>query len=219
MAIREDVWTCSYCQESNSANGTFCSGCGAPYDLANAREAGFPPPRVKKGYGRVFLGAIALLVLMVLLVSPKSTTLTVTGYYWQRTVLVKKRRPVIEQAWEGQVPSSARVLGSRRELHGASRGLARYQNRVTYEINRWLPDHEVHAGGLGHAAAWPDFRVGADEWKVGHTELYQVFFQTAEGETAFYEAPDEQVWKSFGMGRTYQGKVYRDGRVAEVRTR
>jgi hypothetical protein len=227
------TWICSFCQTGNPAANSFCSNCGASRDKAKTHEGDVPhssrmpfivPPkagrgwRLEKGHVLAFLGMIALAALIVFYSRPKSTTLTVTGYYWQRTIEVKTIRPVIEQAWEGQVPSSARVLRSHRELRGIGVH-GRYENLVAYEIGRWLPDHEVRTEGLGHEAAWPDFRVGPKEWKDGRTELYQVFFQTAEGEPAFYKTPDEQVWKSFGMGLTYKGKVYEDGRVAEVTAR
>jgi hypothetical protein len=43
-----------------------------------------------------------------------------------------------------------------------------------------------------------------------------VIFRTAKGETTTWKAPNEQVWSGFEEGKTYKGKVYGDGRVAEV---
>jgi hypothetical protein len=292
-------WICPYCGADNPALNAFCSGCGAPRDGAKTREvverrldAPPPPPvplasppqpgggsRFKKGCGFALLGLVALVALVVFLGRPKSTTLTVTGHHWLRTIAVEELRPVTEQAWEGEVPGGARVLGSRREVHHVdhiqigsetrtrtvneqvqtgtervkvgTRNLGNgyfediyedrpkyetrsrqetyqepvyrdqpvYRNRVRYEVDKWMPDREARAEGRDRAAAWPDPRLGSKEREGKRTELYEVFFRTAKGENATWKAPSEAVWSRFEEGRTYTGKVYGDGRVAEVEGR
>ena len=289
-------WVCPYCGADNPAVNAFCSGCGAPRDGAKTREVverrlDAPPPaakplaappqagggsRWKKGCGIAFLGLAALVALVVFLGRPKSTTLTVTGFHWLRTIAVEELRPVTEQAWEGEVPSGARLLGKSREVHHVDHiqigsetrtrtvseqvqtGTERvkvgtkdlgngyfedvyedrpryetrsreetyqepvyrdqpvYRNRVRYEIEKWMPDREARAEGTDHAAAWPDPGLGTRKREGKREELYEVVFRTAKGETATWKAPDEQTWKSFEEGRTYKGKVYGDGKVAEV---
>ena len=133
-------WICPYCDADNPAVNAFCSGCGAPRDAAKTREVveqrfdapaappspqplAAPPPaerrssRLKKGFGLGCLGLVALIALVVFLGRPKSTTLTVTGFHWLRTIAVEELRPVTEQAWEGEVPGGARILGRSREVH------------------------------------------------------------------------------------------------------
>jgi len=287
-------WICPYCQGDNPATYEFCSGCGAPRDGAKARPvveqkdgaAPVPlaaaPPRKGgwgKGLGLGCLGLIALVSLFIFLGRPKSTTLTVTGFHWMRTVAVEELRPVTEQAWEGEIPSGARVLSRKREVHHVdhiqigsqtrtrtiservqtgtqrvktgTRDLGNgyfedvycnepvyetryrteeyqepvyrdqpvYRQRIRYEIEKWMPDREAKAEGQDHTAVWPDLRLGAKEREGKRTELYEVLFRTAKGETATWKAPDEQAWRSFEEGRTYEGKVYGDGRVAEVEIR
>lgn len=286
-------WICPYCQGDNPATNAYCSGCGAPRDGAKTRQvteqrdgvapaplAAAPPKKggskIGKGLGLGCLGLIALVALVVFLGRPKPTTLTVTGFHWLRTVAVEQLRPVTEQAWEGEVPSGARVLGSSREVHHVdhlqigtrtrtrtvservqtgtqrvktgTRNLGNgyfedvyedrpvyenrsreetyqepvyrdqpvYRQRIRYEIEKWMPDRDAKAEGQDHAAVWPDPRLGAKEREGKRTELYEVLFRNAKGQTATWKAPNEQVWKGFEEGRTYKGKVYGDGRVAEV---
>jgi hypothetical protein len=289
-------WICPYCKADNPTGNAFCSGCGAPRDGAKTREVverrfDAPPPspkplaappqgsggsRLKKGFGLGCLGLIALVAFFVFLGRPKPTTLTVTGFHWLRTIAVEELRPVADQAWEGEVPGGARILGKSREVHHVdhiqigsetrtrtvservqtgtervkvgTRDLGNgyfedvyenrptyenrsreetyqqpvyrdqpvYRQRVRYEIEKWMSDREARAEGQDHAAVWPDPRLGGKERAGKREEAYEVLFRTAEGEPATYKAPSEQVWRSFEIGRSYKGKVSRDGKVVEV---
>ena len=91
-----------------------------------------------------------------------------------------------------------------------------YRQRVRYEIEKWQPDREARAEGRDHAAVWPDPRLGSRERAGKREETYEVFFRTAEGKPITYKAPSEAVWRSFEAGRSYKGKVYGNGKVAEV---
>jgi hypothetical protein len=290
-------WICPYCEADNPAANTFCSGCGAPREGAQTRKVveqrfDAPPPpsrqplaappqgggrsRLKMVSGLGVLGLIAVVALAVFLGRPKPTTLTVTGFHWLRTIAVEELRPVTRQAWDGEVPSGARVLESRREVHHVdhtqigsetrsrtvservqtgservkvgTRNLGNgyfedvyenrpvyenrtheetyqqpiyrdqpiYRQRIRYEIEKWMSGHETRAEGQDHAAVWPDPRLGGKQREGKREEAYEVLFRTAEGEPATYKAPGEQAWKSFEMGRSYKGKVSRDGKVVEV---
>jgi hypothetical protein len=294
-------WICPYCEADNPAVNAFCSGCGAPREGTQTRkvaerrfEAPPPPPpppprqplaappqsgggsRLKKGFGLGALGLIAVIALAVFLSRPKSTTLTVTGFHWLRTIAVEELRPVAEQVWEGEVPSGARVLERRREVHHVdhiqigsetrsrtvservqtgtqrvkigTRNLGNgyfedvyedrptyenrtheeayqqlvyrdqpiYRQRVRYEIEKWMPDREARAEGRDHVAVWPDPRLGNKQREGKREEAYEVLFRTAEGKPVTYKAPGEQVWRSFEEGRSYRGKIYGNGKVAEV---
>ena len=78
------------------------------------------------------------------------------------------------------------------------------------------PDREARAEGKDHAAVWPDLRLGNKERQGKREETYEVFFQTADGKAVTYPAPSEAVWRGFEAGRSYKGKVYGNGKVAEV---
>lgn len=285
-------WICPYCNADNPATNAFCSGCGAARDGAKQREvvehrldAPPPPPpappappssgKVKKGCGIVLLGLALVFFLTWFFGRPQETTLTVTGHHWQRTVAVEELRKVTEQAWEGEVPGSASLLGSSREVHHvdhiqtgtrtATRTVSErvqtgtehvkvgtrdlgngyfedvyedrpvyenrsheetyqepvyvdrpvYRNRVRYQIEKWVPDPEAKSEGQDLAPAWPDIAAGPRRRDAGRKELYEVLFQTAKGKPAVYQAPNEQVWRSFEEGRTYKGKVQGE-KVVEV---
>ncbi|MFL6194248.1 MAG: zinc ribbon domain-containing protein [Thermoanaerobaculia bacterium] len=296
-------WVCPYCDADNPADHEFCSGCGAPRDADAKRrevvehklgEPAVPPPPqplaapagpagpgrggwLKKGCGIGCLGLILLAGLIWLLGRPSSTTLTVTGYHWSRTIPVEELRPVTEEAWEGQVPAGARVLSQRRDVHHVdhiqigsrtktrtvseqvqtgtervktgSRDLGNgyfedvyedrpvyesrsreesyeepiyrdqpvYRQRIRYVIEKWQPDREAKAEGDDHDARWPDPALGEKEREGTRKEEYEVLFRDAKGKDARYKAPNEQEWRRFEVGRSYKGKVYGDGRVAEVK--
>ncbi|HEY0512228.1 MAG TPA: zinc ribbon domain-containing protein [Thermoanaerobaculia bacterium] len=287
-------WICPYCQADNADANAFCSGCGAPRDGAKTRQVteqrfdaapqpvAAPQPlkdggsRLQEGLGLGCLGLIALVALVAFLGRAKPTTLTVTGFHWMRTIAVEQLRPVEEQAWEGEVPSGARVLGSSREVHHVDhiqigsetrtrditervqtgsqrvkvgtrnrgngyfediyedrptyenrtrqetyqqpvyRDQPVYRQRIRYEIEKWMPDRVAQAEGRAHAAAWPDPQLGSQERGGKRTEAYEILFRTAEGRPITYKVLNEQVWSSFELGRSYKGKVYDSGEVAEV---
>ncbi|HKI05809.1 MAG TPA: zinc ribbon domain-containing protein [Thermoanaerobaculia bacterium] len=292
-------WVCPYCDADNPADHAFCSGCGAPKDPgAQIREVverplGAPPPpppqlvapappakgtstALKKGCGIGCLGLLALAALVFFVGRPKSADLTVTGFHWLRTIAVEELRPVTEQAWEGEVPPGARILGSSREVHHVDRiqtgtrtatrtvservqtGTERvqtgtrdlgngyfedvyedrpvyedrsheetyqepvyreqpvYRQRIRYEAEKWVPDREARAEGQDRSPVWPGPNLGTNEREGSRKELYEVLFQDAEGKPVRYQAPNEQVWKSFEEGRTYKAKVRGSGEVVEI---
>jgi hypothetical protein len=221
---------------------------------------------------------VGLAALVFFLGRPKSTTLTVTGYHWARTIAVEVRKPVVERAWEGEVPAGARVLDSSREVHHVDRiqtgtrsrtrtvservqtGTERvktgtrdlgngyfedvfedrpvyeersheetyeepvyreqpvYRRRIRYEIQKWVPDREAKAEGGDRSPSWPDAGLGGNQRESGRQEVYEVLFTTAEGKPAHYKAPNEQAWRAFEEGKTYEGKVKSDGEVVEVQS-
>jgi len=122
-------WICNYCGADNPAGNGFCSGCGASRDGTQRRPVidhliapPVPPPAkrtsgLKKGCGVGCLAVLALFGFFLYLGTPKKTELTVDGFQWSRTIAVQELRPVIEKAWQGEVPSGARVLGSSSEVH------------------------------------------------------------------------------------------------------
>lgn len=93
-----------------------------------------------------------------------------------------------------------------------------YKRRYRYEIDKWMPDREAKAGGRDRSPRWPDTNLGRNEREGARKEEYTVLFQDSDGEAARYKAPNEQVWRSFEPGRSYQGKVKSDGEVVEIET-
>jgi len=205
-------WICPYCDADNPAVNTFCSGCGAPRDAAKTREvverrfdAPAPPApetlaappqgsggsRLKKGFGLGCLGLVALIALAVFLGRPKSTTLTVTGFHWLRTIAVEELRPVTEQAWEGEVPGGARILGRSREVHHV--------------------DHIQIGSKTRTRTVSERVQTGTERVKVGTRDLGNGYFEDV------YE--DRPTYENRSREETYQLPVYRDQPVYRQRVR
>ncbi len=129
-------WVCQFCDTSNRPDQTHCANCGAERgtspsrpvqeirDAAPASAPEPPPPPVSrtKGCGRWLLGIVLLVILLAgtcgyFNFREIDEPVTVTGFEWQRTVEVEELRTVRDSAWEGEVPSGARILSSSREVH------------------------------------------------------------------------------------------------------
>src|SRR4051812_5596642 len=204
-------WICPYCAADNPVSNSFCSGCGAPRDGAKTREvvehplnetpAAAPQPlaapaqggrsRWKKGCGLGCLGLLAIVALLIFLGRPKSTTLTVTGHHWVRSIAVEVQKPVTEQAWDGEVPSGARILGSSREVHHVDHIQTGTRTRTRTVTER--------------------VRTGTERVKTGTRDLGNGYFQDV------YE--DRPVYQNRSHEETYQEPVYRDQPVYSRRIR
>jgi len=212
-------WVCPYCDADNPADHAFCSGCGAPKDPnaktrevvvqpAGAGAAPVPPPpqplaappappkpgmspKLKKGCGIGCLGLLAVFALLVFLGRPKSADLTVTGFHWMRTIAVEELRPVGEQAWEGEVPSGARVLGSSREVH---------------HINKIQTGTRTATRTVSEQV-----QTGTERVKTGTRDLGNGYFEDVYEDRPVYETREHE--------ESYQEPVYRDDPVYRQRYR
>ena len=130
-------WLCRFCGDSNTPDRDHCRNCGAEKGTAPSREvrelplpSPLPPPPARAAAAApsprrfhpvvagVLLALVALVVLAAYLGLRRSEeTLTVAGFEWERHVAVEAWRTVREQAWEGSVPSGARVVSRRPEVH------------------------------------------------------------------------------------------------------
>jgi hypothetical protein len=208
-------WICPYCDADNPAINAFCSGCGAPRDGAKAREIvehrlnetpAVPPPLPqplaapaalskgsfwKKGCGFGCLGLLAIFALFIFLGRPKATTLAVTGHHWARTIAVEVHKPVTEQAWEGEVPAGARILGSSREVHHV--------------------DHIQTGTRTKTRTVTEQVQTGTERVKTGTRDLGNGYFEDV------YE--DRPVYQDRSHEESYQEPVYRDQPVYRQRIR
>ncbi len=203
-------WICPYCAADNPVANAFCSGCGAPRDGAKTRDiVDHPlvePPaapaqplvapaagasRWKKRLGLGCLGLLAIVALLIFLGRPKSADLTVTGHHWTRTVAVEVQKPVTEQAWEGEVPAGARILGTSNEVHHV--------------------DH-IQTGSRSRSRTVTErVQTGTERVKTGHRDLGNGYFKD------IFE--DRPVYQNKSHQETYQDPVYRDRPVYRKRSR
>lgn len=138
-------WLCASCGTSSRADQTRCENCGAERgaspsrpvveqslvapSIPPARSLTAPPATGPRPGGAAGRGcAVLLLVVLAVLAffgyracRKTEETLTVTGFEWRREIAVEAYRTVREKAWEGEVPSGARVVGRSREVHHTER--------------------------------------------------------------------------------------------------
>jgi hypothetical protein len=129
-------WHCGFCGADNPAGSTRCKGCGGGQDgadgqrqvkvIPDARPA--PAPRSasaprRKGVLWVVLGVLLAMGLGIwfFFFRTHEEKLVVGGHQWESTIDVERLQWVREEAWEGEVPGGARVLGSRQEVHHQDR--------------------------------------------------------------------------------------------------
>lgn len=204
-------WTCAFCETDNPSTNAFCSSCGAGRDGSKPREvvehrddapppaplAAPPPPpapanpKFKRGcqIGCLALAAFALFVWF--LGRPKETTLTVTGYRWERTVAVEELRTVTEEGWEGELPAGARTLSSSREIHHHNRVQIGTETRTRTVSER--------------------VQTGTERVKVGERDLGNGYFED------IYE--DRPVYEDREHEESYEEPVYREDPVYRQRYR
>jgi len=204
-------WTCSYCDGDNPADAGFCSGCGATKD-GKPREvveykgeaptaapvAGQPllsapapaPPtgksnRLKKGCGIGCLSILALIFLLWFLGRPREAAMTASAFHWERAVQVEQMKTVEEGAWEGEVPSGARVLSTGRKLHHVEK------IKVGSQTKTRTVSEQV--------------QTGTERVKVGTRDMGNGYFEDV------YE--DRPVYESRSHEETYEDPVYTDRQV------
>jgi hypothetical protein len=133
-------WLCLFCSTSNRPDATVCVQCGAEKGTAPSRpvrmvgeapaapQAALPPrpPAQRSGCGPKAWGCLSLLAvlfgLFLWVVFRKSVEpVEVSALEWERTIDVEAYRTVREEAWEGSVPSGARVVGKSREVQREER--------------------------------------------------------------------------------------------------
>jgi hypothetical protein len=212
-------WTCAYCQGDNPADAGFCSGCGAtkdgkprpvieyrgeppaPAPPAAPPQPLVPPPpvppapgrgkKVAKGCGIGCLGLLVLVAAFLFLGRPKEMELTAAGFRWERAVQIEAMKTVEEEAWEGAVPSGARVLSARREVHHQDKiqiGSERKTRTVTEQV-----------------------QTGTERVKVGTKDLGNGYFED--------EYEDRPVYEDRSREETYDEPVYREKPVYATKVR
>jgi hypothetical protein len=201
-------WTCGYCGSDNRGSGAFCTQCGAGQDGSAPRpvvDHPIAPPappapvqalgpkksRGKKGCLAVIVVLVALLALQSWCSRPREVELTPIAHSWVRAVEVQALKPVEEQGWEGEVPSNARVLSSRRELYRTERvqvGTRRESKTVTERV-----------------------QAGTERVKTGSRDLGNGYFED------IYE--DRPVYRNERRQVTETVPVYEDRKIYKNRLR
>jgi len=212
-------WTCSYCEGDNRADADYCTGCGAskegappravieyrgappgppaeksrptppPPETAVAREE---PPKKKKGCARFgCLGLILAALATFWLTRPDDAVLTLQSFAWEHSVEVEVARTVTREAWEGEVPAGARILGRERAIYEHK------QTRIGSETKTRTVTEQV--------------QVGTEQVKVGVRDLGNGYFED------IYE--DRPIYETRRREETYEEPIYRSDPIYRTRIR
>jgi hypothetical protein len=192
-------WMCETCGASNPSVRETCEQCGAPRGGSIRREERFipatpppaPAPPVAQSAGcfaklgmpvLIGAGAVALVVVALLffLFRSHEVPLEVANVEWQRTVQIEELQTLTEEAWENEVPSDARVVSRRRELHH---------------------NEQVQVGTRSEQETYTErVQTGTRRVKVGVRDLGNGYFEDV------YK--DEPVYQDQRRTRTVQKPVY-----------
>jgi hypothetical protein len=130
----------------------------------------------------VFIAIFAGLVYIASLSYP--TEVKVTGLEWTRTVAVEEYKTVTETAWEGEVPSGARVQSSERAVH--------HTEKVT-DGTRTVPEtytEQVADGSESYVCGRTDKKNGYFEDKYCTRTKYKSVTRTRnKTETVYKDVP------------------------------
>lgn len=198
-------WSCQYCETDNPSGHEFCSSCGASKDGAPPRpvieyldkpeaepvkqEEKKKPGCIKRGCTWILGGGLATFILALIFGGPTEDTITVEGHRWERTIQIEALITETEQAWEGSVPSDARVISSERAIQRVNKVQIGTETK-TRTVNKKV-------------------QVGTEKVKVGVRDLGNGYFEDIYEERPVYET------KQFT--ETYQDPVYREDPVYRQR--
>ena len=211
IAVRDHVyfgvdWKCVNCQTPNSSAAAFCGNCGSPKDGAGrvelahdkpdeAEQDAAPPPASNQGGGgkgkllgccvMVIIGGLALFCALSMFWT-KSSTLTVSGHTWERTIQIEAYGPSSASDWCDDLPSGAydvRESDKQRDVekvpdgedcitknvdngdgtfHQAEECTPRYRDEPIYDewcsytVDSWAQSRVASASGSDLSPSWPD---------------------------------------------------------------
>jgi hypothetical protein len=137
------------------------------------------------------LGLVVLAALAFLLGRPRTATLTVAGFAWERTVEVERLGTEVEEAWEGEVPAGTRELSRSRQVHHEDRIQIGSERRTRTVRER--------------------VQTGTERVKVGVRDLGNGYFED------IYE--DRPVYDTVERQEAFDEPVYRTEPVYRMRVR
>ena len=213
IAVQDHVyfgvdWKCINCQTPNSSASAFCGNCGAPKDGSGKVELAHdkpeeesadtaPPPEPDQGGGKGKAVGCCVLFFIIGLVLfcglstfwTKSSTLTVSGHTWERTIQIEAYGPTSKSDWCDKMPSDAydvRKSDKQRDVEKIPDGedcttknvdngdgtfrqeeecTTRYRDKPIYDdwcsytIDQWSQSRVASAAGSDLSPSWPSSDV------------------------------------------------------------
>lgn len=180
----------------------------------------------------------------VSLVWKKKVTVTVDGHAWSRVIDIEEKRVVGESSWCDSMPGDAYAVSRRREQRSTKqvadgqtcsmqkkdrgdgtfeqrevcttkyRSEPVYDDKCSYNVDRWKVARSVRAGGaLANAPAWPKFSLGRVGDSIGceregsHHETYTVTMSSPKEKQTYSCDYAESRWRGLVEGSQYPMKV------------
>lgn len=150
-------WVCAYCGYLNNFSDAECASCGAAKEEAEQEYGDEPakveqpvpenkadeiqtvkskPKKKKRHIGKKILAAI--LLLFVILLFPYKQEWTVTGFTWEREIILEEMETRQESGWT--VPAGGRVYKEAQEIQSYAQQVSHYEE-VTVTKSREVIDH------------------------------------------------------------------------------
>lgn len=252
-------WVCGYCSTSNRAGIPKCGQCGAGSDEGQRRATGLvgqPAPAARPAPASVGMplpiklaigGFVALVALFIgLALWTTEETLPLTAKSWSRRIAVESLQWVEHEAWEGQVPSRARILSHRSEVYETRKvktgtkkvktGVKDMGNGYFKEIYEEKPvyrEEPVHRQKYRYEIEeWREKRhvttsgnQGAEpQWGVVHLAAgeregprREEYAVTFQGEKTYTYEPAFDQYRGLQVGKSYIVTINGLGSVVQVR--
>lgn len=142
-------WYCRHCNSGNPATATHCKACGAsrenntehetrvytPENIPHSAQEAAPPPTApppprKSNKGKIIAGGLTLSTAfgVYLAVTPSHIPVTVSGFSWERSVVVEEYKTQRKKAWE--VPAGGRIVSQTQAFHHNETRLDHYEQRT-----------------------------------------------------------------------------------------
>ncbi|MFV0401698.1 MAG: hypothetical protein ACK5LX_13930 [Oscillospiraceae bacterium] len=134
----------------------------------------------------IVLLVAAIVLGIVLLVTPQQKQLTPDGFSWERTIGIEKLQPVNECSWS--LPAGARLQRTSQEIYSYEQVLDHYETRTRQVAKERLSGYEDYVTG------YRDLGNGLFEETTGTRPVYETYYET--------ETYQEPIYRSEPIYRT-----------------
>lgn len=188
-------WHCQHCNSGNPATAVSCQQCGAsrgnsaehetrtytpenvPHSAKEAAPpaAAVPPPR-KGGKGKYIAGGLTLsaAVGVYLASSTSNIPVTVSGFSWERSLVVEEQKTLRKQDWE--LPQGGHLISQARAFHHNESILDHYEHRnrrVCGQVQTGTTSYNCGSRDLGNGYFQDKTCTRPEYSQQCHTESYQ----------------------------------------------
>lgn len=208
-------WYCTHCGSGNAATATNCKRCGADRDNASQHKTTtytpeniphsaqdtevkpLPVPPKKNKKGKIIIGGLTLSTGLGVYISltPSHIPVTVSGFAWERSVVVEEYRTLRKTAWE--IPEGGRIVSKARALHHYESILDHYEQRsrqVCENVQTGVSTYNCGSRDLGNGY-FQDQTCSKPEYRqVCHNESYREPVYRQEPRYATKYTFDIEAW-------------------------